>query len=190
LLEAARLLSAEAGGLRRSLLFVSFCAEELGLIGSTYFMEHLPIAKEKIRMVINMDMIGRNNMDKAENEHMFIVFSSAQTPALEAAVRAQAKAMDLDVRVAPYVRFHGASDHVIFHDAGIPVVHYFGGFHSDYNMSSDTADKLVPGKMAAVVRHLCRLVSVVSDDDKLILEFDSSISKEPEKDSFENPYSR
>jgi hypothetical protein len=190
LLESARWLAMEAGGLGRSVLFVSFCAEELSLIGSKYFIEHPPIPLDKIRLLINMDMIGRNNMDKEENGSMFIAFPSAQTPVLAQILRAEAQAMGVDVRVAPYLRFHGASDHVVFHDRGIPVIHYFSGFHSDYNSSSDTADKIIPAKMALVVSHLCRVAAAVCNDHTVNLEFDDSITEEPNKDPFDNPYSR
>jgi hypothetical protein len=190
LLECARRLAAEAEELRRSVLFVSFCAEELGLIGSTYFIEHPPVPADRMRLLINMDMIGRNNMDKEENGSMFITFPSAQTPALARILRAEGQAMNIDVRVAPYLRFHGASDHVVFHDRGIPVIHYFSGFHSDYSSPSDTADKILPSKMALVVRHLCRVAAAVCNDEAIRLEFDDSITEEPDKDPFDNPYSR
>lgn len=190
LLESARLLALQTGELGRSVLFVSFCAEELGLVGSKYFIEHLPVPREKIRLLINMDMIGRNNMDKVENSKMFIAFPSAQTPALAEILRTEAKELDIDVRVAPYVRFHGASDHVVFHDQGIPVIHYFGGFHSDYSSTEDTVYRINSGKMALVVEHLCRVAAAVCNDAAVNLEFDGSITEEPAKDSFENPYSR
>lgn len=190
LLESARVLATAADPPARSVLFVSFCAEEMRLIGSTYFIEHPPVPLERIRLMINMDMIGRNNMDKAENGDMFIAYPSAQTPVLAEILRAEAAELNIDVRVAPYVRFHGASDNVVFHDRGIPVIHYFSGFHSDYNSPSDTADKIVAGKMALVVRHLCRVVSDVCNDETMNLEFDRSITEEPPKDPYDNPYSR
>ncbi|NIM20228.1 MAG: M20/M25/M40 family metallo-hydrolase [Candidatus Latescibacteria bacterium] len=189
LLESARILAGEAGRLKRSILFVSFCAEERGLLGSKYFIMQPPISEESLCVMINMDMIGRNNMDKTENENMFIVFTSAQTPALERAVRSEAKALDLDVRVAPYVRFRGASDHSLFHNRGIPVVFYFSGFHKDYNRSTDTIDKIVPNKIVKVVSHLCRFAEALSEDRGIDLKFDRAITVEPEKDPFENPYS-
>jgi hypothetical protein len=190
LLESARWLAMESGELGRSVLFVSFCAEELGLIGSKYFIEHPPVPLDQIRLLINMDMIGRNNMDKEENEAMFITFPSAQTPLLAQILRTEAKALNVDVRVAPYLHFHGASDHVVFHDRGIPVIHYFSGFHSDYSSPYDTVDKIISAKMALVVRHLCRVAAAVCRVETMSLEYDESITEEPEKDPFDNPYSR
>ncbi len=188
LLETARILADGIDRLGRSLLFVSFCGEERGLLGSKYLIHHLPIPFENLRVMVNLDMIGRNNMDKAENDNMFIVFTSAQTPSLERTVRSEAKMLDLDVRVAPYVRFRGASDHTVFHDRGIPVVFYFTGFHSDYDRPTDTADKIISSKLVKVVSHLSRLVVALSTDSNINLEFDRAITVEPKKDFFENPY--
>jgi hypothetical protein len=190
LLEIARIFGTGGDRLSRSLLFVSFCAEEQGLLGDKYFADHLPIPREAVRVLINLDMIGRNNMDKAENGNMFIVFTSAQTPALEKIVRSEAKALDQDVRVAPYVRFHGNSDHIVFHDQRVPVIYYFSGFHSDYSRPTDTTDRIIPSKIVKVVEHLYRLVTVLAADGEIDLDFDNTITVEPEKDEFENPYAR
>lgn len=176
----------ERSALGRSVLFVSLCGEEKGTLGSIHFVNHPPV--ENIRAMINLDMIGRNNMDKDENKNMFIVFTSAQTPALAELVRAGVRAAVMDVRVAPYVRFTGASDHSVFHQEGIPVVFYFSGFHDDYHTVRDTADKILPGKMAMIVRHLCELLPALSKMDGKELLFDRSITAEPPKDEFEKPY--
>ena len=188
LLETARIFGAGSDPPGRSLLFVSFCAEEQGLLGARYFADHLPVPRAAVRTLINLDMIGRNNMDKPENENMFIVYTSAQTPVLEKLVRSKAEALDLDVRVAPYLRFHGSSDHVVFHDQGVPVVFYFSGFHSDYSRPTDTADRILPSKIARVVEHLHRLVAVLGRDGGIDLSFDDTITVEPKKDEYENPF--
>ena len=57
-LELARVFSAERNRLKRSVVFVLFGSEEKGLDGSTYFVNHLPVPKEKIVAVFNMDCIG------------------------------------------------------------------------------------------------------------------------------------
>ncbi|HLO90479.1 MAG TPA: M20/M25/M40 family metallo-hydrolase, partial [Lentimicrobium sp.] len=47
----------------RSLIFVAFGAEEMGIIGSRYFVEHSPIPVKSIKAMINMDMVGRLKTD-------------------------------------------------------------------------------------------------------------------------------
>jgi Zn-dependent M28 family amino/carboxypeptidase len=41
-----------------SILFVAFGAEEVGLIGSKYFVDHPIIDLSKIRFLLNMDILG------------------------------------------------------------------------------------------------------------------------------------
>jgi len=184
LLETARIAASKGCG--RSLLFISFCGEEQGILGSTYFTSHYPL--DRIKAMINMDMIGRNNMDKKDNERMFIVFASAQTPALAGLVREVAGDLSVDVRVAPYLHFRGASDHVVFHDSGIPILFYFSGYHYDYHEPTDTVDKIIPGKMRIVVEHLERMLQKMGRMSPRELVFDRSIKKEPPRDRFEKPY--
>lgn len=57
-LELARIFAADSNKLKRSVIFVLFGSEEKGLDGSTFFVNHLPVPKEKIVAVFNMDCIG------------------------------------------------------------------------------------------------------------------------------------
>ncbi|OFY63603.1 MAG: hypothetical protein A3H98_06365 [Bacteroidetes bacterium RIFCSPLOWO2_02_FULL_36_8] len=41
-----------------SMLFICFSGEEAGLVGSTYFTENSPIDLNKIRLLINIDLVG------------------------------------------------------------------------------------------------------------------------------------
>jgi len=60
-LELARLLSTTPA--RRSVLFVNFSGEELGLLGSQYFVEHSPVPVDSIVAMLNFDMVGRMRGD-------------------------------------------------------------------------------------------------------------------------------
>lgn len=46
---------------KRSVVFVLFGGEEMGLMGSTYFAEHLPSQFEKVDMMFNFDMVGEGD---------------------------------------------------------------------------------------------------------------------------------
>jgi Zn-dependent M28 family amino/carboxypeptidase len=46
---------------KRSVIFVWNTAEEKGLIGSYYFVQHCPVPVEKISANLNLDMITRND---------------------------------------------------------------------------------------------------------------------------------
>ena len=56
-LELGRLLSARPT--RRSVLFLNFSGEELGLLGSQYLVEHSPVPLDSMVAMLNFDMVGR-----------------------------------------------------------------------------------------------------------------------------------
>jgi Zn-dependent M28 family amino/carboxypeptidase len=55
-MELARLLAARPP--RRSVLFVAFSGEELGLLGSEWFVEHAPVPVDSMVAMLNFDMVG------------------------------------------------------------------------------------------------------------------------------------
>ncbi|NLL28420.1 MAG: M20/M25/M40 family metallo-hydrolase [Bacteroidales bacterium] len=65
--ELARVLSLEKQNIKRSIMFVLFSSEEKGLDGSEYFVNNLPVPKEKIYAAFNMDCIGYGDTLKAGN---------------------------------------------------------------------------------------------------------------------------
>jgi hypothetical protein len=133
-LELARLAAKNRQQWKRSVLFVTFAGEEIGLLGSSYFVNHPRIPLHNITAMINMDMIGRLN-----NDRLFIggvgtspTFRS-WLEQLKPAVRLQ-----LDYSDSGY----GASDHMSFNAKKIPVLFFFSGLHTDYHKPSDTYDKI------------------------------------------------
>src|SRR4029077_1700399 len=63
-LELARLLAAQRGQLKRSILFMDFAGEELGLLGSAEWVKNPTRPLAKAVAMLNMDMIGRIKDDK------------------------------------------------------------------------------------------------------------------------------
>ena len=133
-LELARLAARNKHEWKRSVLFITFAGEELGLLGSSYFTNHPKIPLENTMAMLNMDMIGRLN-----NDRLFVggVGTSAgfksELEELNKTVRLQ-----LDYSESGY----GASDHMSFNAKKIPVLFFFSGLHTDYHKPSDTSDKI------------------------------------------------
>jgi hypothetical protein len=94
----------------RNIIFVAFTAEEMGLKGSQYFIDHLPFAENKIRYMINLDMVGDGN-----NE--FNSFSKDHPEVTRLVKKANSNLYNLQVNIIPS---GFGSDHASFHDAGIP----------------------------------------------------------------------
>src|SRR3989442_4311557 len=133
-LEIARLASRNKREWKRSVLFIAFAGEELGLFGSSYFTNHPTIPLKNTMAMINMDMIGRLN-----NDRLFIggVGTSADFRSELEELNKTVK-LQLDYSDSGY----GASDHMSFNAKKIPVLFIFSGLHSDYHKPSDTSDKI------------------------------------------------
>lgn len=124
----------------RSVLFVGWAAEEKGLLGSERFARKPPIPLEKIVAGINLDMIGRNK------ETEMSVVGRTENPDLVALFDRFAHAVGFSLNDDAGA---GASrsDNGSLWLGGVPTVSLFSGTHEDYHEPSDTADKVLPGKI-------------------------------------------
>lgn len=146
----------EAPDSRRSLLFVGFSAEEIGLGGSAWFVEHLPVGKtEDLAAMINLDMVGRMVDGKLS------VLGAQSSSAWDALVKA-ANAAAPEVTISAGGDGYGPSDHSSFYAAGVPVVHLFTGAHEQYHSPADDFDLLNVEGGAAVTRITAALADAVA----------------------------
>lgn len=169
LLELAEAFTLRGLKPQRSILFIAFTAEEKGTLGSLFYtMNPLYPLINTIGM-INMDEIGRNGAPtfrgmhdpniEEKNANYVMALYSAQTPLLREINQEANLELGLEIDFDPNLVFHGASDHVHFHDQGIPSIFYFTGFHPDYTSPRDTPDKINFPKM----EHIVRLIYGVSE---------------------------
>jgi hypothetical protein len=59
LLGAARALATSSIPLKRSVIFIAFGAEEQGVKGSEYYVEHPFISNDRVKAVLNLESVGR-----------------------------------------------------------------------------------------------------------------------------------
>jgi len=133
-LELAEKFGNEKDNLKRSILFVTFSGEELGLLGSSYFVNNTPLPVSGMSTMINMDMIGRLN-DKQE----LIVYGTGTAKEWKALLDSL---NSYNLTLAFHEDGYGPSDHSSFYAKGIPVLFFFTGTHQDYHRPSDDADKI------------------------------------------------
>ncbi len=133
-LELARLAAKNKQAFKRSIVFMTFAGEELGLLGSSYFVNHPTIPLENITAMINMDMIGR-----LTNDRLF-VGGVGTSPGFKSWVEDFNKSVGLKLDYSE--SGFGASDHTSFNAKKIPVLFIFSGLHADYHKPSDTYDKI------------------------------------------------
>jgi Zn-dependent M28 family amino/carboxypeptidase len=116
----------------RSIMFVAFSAEEMGLIGSREFMKACPIEAKNIDCMLNMDMIGRLRGGKVE------ISGTGTAEGFADLLKPIFDTSGLTIAASPGGR--GPSDHATFYGAGIPVLHFFTGMHDQYHTPRDTVD--------------------------------------------------
>ncbi len=116
----------------RSVLFLGFSAEEMGLIGSRFFTRSNQVPASAITAMLNLDMIGRMRNSTLE------VSGTGTAEGFSDLLRPLFDASGLTVKTSPGGR--GPSDHASFYAAGIPVLHLFTGLHEEYHTPRDTID--------------------------------------------------
>jgi len=143
LLEIARLLGHRRPG--RTIVLVAFSGEELGTLGSSYFVQHpLPQPVDSIYAMLNMDMVGR--------------LRNARLLALGAATAKEFPALLDSLNTPPRFDLRasgdgwGPSDHAVFFAARRPVLHFFTDLHEDYHRSTDDWDKINASGVAQVAQ--------------------------------------
>jgi len=150
LLEMARLLTARASGLKRSVLFIAFSGEEEGTLGSLHFLKSPTVPVDRIVAMVNLDMIGRLRSDTLELHG--VGTSPAWMPLIEKA-NASAR-LNLKLHDGGF----GPSDHSPFNAARKPVLFAFTGLHADYHRASDTAEKIDAAGEARIIDLLAPVV--------------------------------
>ena len=133
-LELARLLAPQRGQLKRSILFMNFSGEELGLLGSAEWVKDPTRPLAKAVAMINMDMIGRIKDDK-------VYIGGVGTGSTFKSVLEQAQ-KDAPFKIEYSAGGYSSSDHTSFVAKKIPVLFFFSGLHADYHKPSDTWDKI------------------------------------------------
>ncbi|HUS20128.1 MAG TPA: M20/M25/M40 family metallo-hydrolase [Terriglobales bacterium] len=149
LLELARLLS-EQKDRKRGVLFIAFSGEEIGLLGSAYWVNHPTKSLDKAVAMINMDMIGRIKPDG----RIFLGASGSGSNFKEIIEQVSAKhQLKLETSGAG----SGSSDHISFLAKQIPSLFFFSGLHADYHKPSDTAEKIESGQAAKLLNFIADL---------------------------------
>lgn len=139
----------EGKGPKRSILFIGLAAEEKGLLGSDYYVEHpiLPLANTVA--CINIDMIGRIDDKHLNGDHNYIhvigasKLSTDLKPIVELANKDIQTTLDYDYdHPDEPMRLYYRSDHYNFAKKGIPSLFFFSGLHPHYHTPEDTVDKI------------------------------------------------
>jgi Tol biopolymer transport system component len=119
---------------RRGVVFALWSGEEIGIIGSSYFVEHPTVTLSNVAAYVNFDMVGRLR----ENRLSLQGVGSSKMWRRLVEKRNVAAGFNLSLQEDPYLPTDGTS----FYPKGVPILNFFTGGHDDYHRPTDTADKL------------------------------------------------
>jgi len=143
---------------KRGILFLTFAGEELGLLGSEWYVEHPILPLQDAVAMINMDMIGRIRDGK-------VYLGGTGTGSTFARLLEDVKppvALHLDLTEKTG---YGSSDHTSFTTKQVPVLFFFSGLHGDYHKPSDTADKIDAPDAAVLLDYVADVTSYLEKAD-------------------------
>lgn len=163
LLELAQYFAANPT--KRSLIFMAFSGEEMGLLGSAYYTNRPIVPLENTIAMLNMDMIGRLRNDQLTISG--VDTSPVWRPLLEELNREAG--FNLSLSGSGF----GASDHSSFFAKRIPVLFFFTGMHREYHTPADKPETINAPGTAKVAR--------------LVADVTEQIANAPERLAFSEP---
>ena len=179
LVEVAKQVAAQHYVFRRSVIFALFGAEELGMVGSWYFLNRSFSEVENIVAMINLDMVGRSGRDN----RLQVYTADANIELMGIINTLSGRALSIAPQYTPTDYF--PSDHRLFYEKGIPVALFTSGVHRDYHTVRDTPDKLDYKQMESLVEYVFAMAQVLSDRDGRIRAASSKRTMEEAPDKGE-----
>ncbi|HEX7380221.1 MAG TPA: M20/M25/M40 family metallo-hydrolase [Pirellulales bacterium] len=159
LLEVVEAFSRLPSQPKRSVLFALWDGEEKGLLGSEHWASHPTVPLDRVKLAINLDMIGRLARKRVET------YGIRTASGLRRFVSLGNSATDLTFDFTWQMR--DDSDHYSFFKRNVPVIMFHTGLHSDYHRPSDDVEKLDFVGMEKITRMLFSFVGEVADAPRL-----------------------
>ena len=163
LIEVAKAFARNPVKPKRTIVFMAFFGEEMGLLGSRHLTDHPPVDLDRMVAELQMDMVGRDSdgvqngdakrVDRAgENtDTLRLVGSKRISTALDDIIQAQNAHLGFRFK-DDAEDVYGRSDHYNFAKRGIPIAFFFDGFHPDYHRPTDTIEKINWTKLTNTAR--------------------------------------
>ena len=162
----------------RTMVFIGFGAEEMGLLGSKYFVKSGLIGKDNIQIMLNMDMVGR--FDKKVNK---ISIGGTHTAVdLESKIESIISKTNLQYSFSP--EGYGPSDHSSFYVSNVPVLFFFTGAHKDYHTPEDDAENINYKGMKSISQLIYSIADHFSTMDERLIFQEAGPKKQEERQRF------
>jgi aminopeptidase YwaD len=153
LIELARILY-NTKAHNNNYLFIAFSGEELGLLGSKYWLTH-PTFHVNMNYMINMDMVGRYDSSKK------LTIGGYGTSPTWGDIFQTTTNTNLNVKFDS--SGSGPSDHSAFYHDSVPVLFFFTNTQPDYHKATDDADKINYKAETAIVNYIVQIITAADD---------------------------
>ena len=150
-------------------LFIGFSGEEMGLLGSNYFVKNPTIDLSSINYMINLDMVGRLKEDKS-----LAIYGVGTSPIFKQTINSNNDSFNIIENESGV----GPSDHTSFYINDIPVLHFFTGQHVDYHKPSDDPDKINYQGVKEISDYIFLLISDLNDNGRIAFRKTKNESEE------------
>lgn len=153
LAEIARQLAARPPA--RTVIFIAFSGEELGLLGSAHYVREPVVPMSRTVAMLNLDMVGRLR------EGRLLALGAATATEFPAILDSLNQTAGFDLRASG--DGYGRSDHASFYLAKVPVLHFFTDLHDDYHRATDEAHRINADGLAQVATFVARTARALAD---------------------------
>lgn len=151
--------------LKQNILFAIWSGEELGNLGSSYFVRNLRKLNLKPNAYINMDMIGRwKTNPKAENPEPLLIQGVSSSHKWRELIEGLQLEFPVQLQNDPYL----PTDSMALYMGKIPTINFFTGVHTDYHTPRDTEDKINYAGLLKITQTVSRLSEKIAFDNILL----------------------
>ena len=152
-----------------NILIQFYSGEEMGLLGSNYFVKNPTIDLDKVNAMINLDMVGRLREDGT------LSISGVGTSPMWSQIL---NSNNDDFKLVLKESGVGPSDHTSFYLQDIPVLHFFTGQHEDYHRPTDDYEKLNYEGMEEIADYIVNIAMDLDNTSKLTFKKTKNESEE------------
>lgn len=163
-LEMAKVIAKLKDKIKRTWCFQIYSGEEMGLVGSRYYVKNPMLPKESpsIRnhiLMLNMDMVGYLS-NRQYMASYYVGESSA--PSVDGIINKLSNKYPFAQRITS--RRSGGSDHASYLSAGVPVVMLHTGMHAYYHTPDDDASRINFDGMEQISKYALEILWQVDQD--------------------------
>jgi len=145
----------------RTMVFATFGAEEMGLVGSKYLTENSPFDLSDVQVMINLDMVGRLN-----EERQLQIGGVGTSPGFESLLDSLNSKYGFSLKFS--TEGYGPSDHAAFYAKDVPVLFISTGAHSDYHTPSDNLASINMEGATEVISYVADIAEALANKKERI----------------------